>query len=75
VPPEGRDLIRKELHDAGVTFSFYEPAWAQHAFIRDELSKGRFDPAVTEICWHMMMELFGRTIQLDLIRDTDPGSA
>jgi hypothetical protein len=22
-----------------VTFSFYEPAWAQHAFIRDELSK------------------------------------
>lgn len=22
-----------------MTFSFYEPAWAQHAFIRDELSK------------------------------------
>ena len=39
VPPQGRDLIRKTLHDAGVTFSFYEPAWAQHAFIRDELSK------------------------------------
>jgi len=39
VPPEGRDLIRKTLHDAGMTFSFYEPAWAQHAFIRDELSK------------------------------------
>jgi dienelactone hydrolase len=39
VPPEGRDLIRKTLHEAGVTFSFYEPAWAQHAFIRDELSK------------------------------------
>lgn len=39
VPPEGRDLIRKTLHDAGVVFSFYEPAWAQHAFIRDELSK------------------------------------
>ena len=36
---QGRDLIRKTLHDAGVTFSFYEPAWAQHAFIRDELSK------------------------------------
>jgi carboxymethylenebutenolidase len=29
VPPEGRDLIRKTLHEAGVTFSFYEPAWAQ----------------------------------------------
>lgn len=29
VPPEGRDLIRKTLHEKGVTFSFYEPAWAQ----------------------------------------------
>lgn len=29
VPPEGRDLIRKTLHEAGVTFSFYEVAWAQ----------------------------------------------
>jgi dienelactone hydrolase len=67
VPPEGRDLIRKTLHEKGVTFSFYEPAWAQHAFIRDELSKGRYDPAVTGVCWAMMMELFGRTIQLDLI--------
>jgi carboxymethylenebutenolidase len=32
VPPEGRDLIRKTLHEAGVTFSFYEPAWAQRKF-------------------------------------------
>jgi hypothetical protein len=31
VPPEGRDLIRKTLHEKGVTFSFYEPAWAQHS--------------------------------------------
>lgn len=29
VPPEGRDLIRKTLHDAGICFSFYEAAWAQ----------------------------------------------
>lgn len=33
VPPEGRDLIRKTLHEAGVTFSFYEPAWAQRKYI------------------------------------------
>lgn len=32
VPPEGRDLIRKALHEAGVTFSFYEPAWAQREY-------------------------------------------
>lgn len=47
VPPEGRDLIRKSLHDAGVTFSFYEPAWAQHAFIRDELSKYAYHKSQT----------------------------
>lgn len=29
VPAAGRDLIRKTLHDQGVTFSFYEVAWAQ----------------------------------------------
>lgn len=29
VPPEGRDLIRKTLHENGVLFSFYEVAWAQ----------------------------------------------
>jgi carboxymethylenebutenolidase len=88
VPPEGRDLIRKTLHDAGVTFSFYEPAWAQHAFIRDELSKyvfqqfkvrlqttrscanaarrGRYDPALAGICFQMLLELFGRTLNGDL---------
>lgn len=66
VPPEGRDLIRKTLHDAGVTFSFYEVAWAQHAFIRDELSKGRYDPAISGICFQMLLELFGRTLSGDL---------
>lgn len=29
VPPSGRDLIRKTLHDNGVCFSFYEVAHAQ----------------------------------------------
>lgn len=29
VPPEGRDLIRKTLHEKQVLFSFYEVAWAQ----------------------------------------------
>lgn len=66
VPPEGRDLIRKTLHEKGVCFSFYEVAWAQHAFIRDELSKGRYDPAVAGICFDMLLELFGRTLKLDL---------
>ncbi|KAF2485973.1 Alpha/Beta hydrolase protein [Neohortaea acidophila] len=66
VPPEGRDLIRKTLHEAGVTFSFYEVAWAQHAFIRDELSKGRYDPAIAGICFQMLLEVFRRTLNGDL---------
>jgi carboxymethylenebutenolidase len=66
VPPEGRDLIRKTLHEAGTTFSFYEPAWAQHAFIRDELSKGRYDAALSGICFELLKELFNRTLRSDL---------
>jgi dienelactone hydrolase len=66
VPPEGRDLIRKMLRDAKVDFSFYEIAGAQHAFVRDEFSKGRFDPAVTGVCMTMLLELFNRVLKLDL---------
>ncbi|MCJ1373315.1 hypothetical protein MMC20_004543 [Loxospora ochrophaea] len=66
VPPAGRDLIRKTLHEKGVLFSFYEIAWAQHAFIRDELSKGRYDPAISKVCFEMLLELFHRTLVLDL---------
>lgn len=66
VPDAGRDLIRAKLREAGVVFSFYEFAWAQHAFIRDELSKGRYDPAVTKVCFEVLLELFGRVLKTDL---------
>ena len=36
------------------------------AFIRDELSKGRYDPAISKICFEMLLELFNRTLKLDL---------
>ncbi|PNP51362.1 hypothetical protein THARTR1_08012 [Trichoderma harzianum] len=73
VPDEGRDLIRKKLRNAGVVFSFYEFAWAQHAFIRDELSKGRYDPAITKICFEVLLELFGRALKTDLgVKDGRP---
>ncbi|KAJ0107308.1 hypothetical protein N8I77_006552 [Diaporthe amygdali] len=66
VPDAGRDLIRAKLREAGVVFSFHEFAWAQHAFIRDELSKGRYDPAITKACFEVLLELFGRTLKVDL---------
>ena len=33
VPPEGRDLIRKTLHQENVCFSFYEVAHAQRMYM------------------------------------------
>ncbi|KAF5971655.1 carboxymethylenebutenolidase [Fusarium coicis] len=66
VPDAGRDLIRAKLREAGVPTSFYEFAWAQHAFIRDELSKGRYDPAITKVCFEVLLELFGRVLKTEL---------
>lgn len=39
---------------------------AQHAFIRDESSKGRWDAALTRSLFSFMMEVFDRTIGVDL---------
>ncbi len=39
---------------------------AQHAFIRDESSKGRWDAALSRSLFGMMMELFTRTVARDL---------
>lgn len=66
MPDSGRDLIRSKLREAGVTFSFHEFAWAQHAFIRDELSKGRYDPAISKVCFEVLLELFGRVLRTEL---------
>jgi len=65
VPREGRDLIRKVLEDSNVIVSFLE-VQAQHAFIRDESSKGRWDPALTRSLFSFMMEVFERTVGRDL---------
>lgn len=65
VPLEGRDLIRSKLRSAGVDMTFLEINDAQHAFIRDELSKGRYDPALTKSCMEWLFELFERKLKLD----------
>ena len=36
------------------------------AFIRDELSKGRYDPAIAGICFEMLLELFNRTLKSEM---------
>ncbi|TYJ53229.1 hypothetical protein B9479_006152 [Cryptococcus floricola] len=65
VDREGRSLIRDTLDAANVTFTFLE-VQAQHAFIRDESSKGRWDAALTRSLFGMMMELFNRRVARDL---------
>ncbi|KAK0208293.1 dienelactone hydrolase [Desarmillaria ectypa] len=74
IPREGRDLIRKTLDDANVTVSFIE-VQAQHAFVRDEQSKGRWDAALTRSLFGFMMEVFERTVGQDLgpkVEDNKP---
>ncbi|QLG72402.1 hypothetical protein HG535_0D01100 [Zygotorulaspora mrakii] len=66
VSPEGRDIIRKKLRDNKVNFTFLEVHGAQHAFIRDESSKGRFDSAITQSCLGFMFEQFNRKLKIDL---------
>jgi carboxymethylenebutenolidase len=39
---------------------------AQHAFIRDESSKGRWDAALSRSLFGMMMESFNRNVARDL---------
>ncbi|KNZ71403.1 Putative carboxymethylenebutenolidase [Termitomyces sp. J132] len=65
VPRAGRDLIRSVLEDACVPVSFLE-VQAQHAFIRDEHSKGRWDAALTRSLFNSMLEVFERTVGRDL---------
>ena len=48
-----------------MSFQFLE-VQAQHAFIRDESSKGRWDAALTRSLFSFMMEVFERTVGRDL---------
>ncbi|CCH44690.1 putative carboxymethylenebutenolidase [Wickerhamomyces ciferrii] len=66
VPPEGRDLIRSTLRSNGANFTFMELNDAQHAFVRDESSKGRYDSAITSACFGFLFELFNRRLRTDL---------
>jgi carboxymethylenebutenolidase len=61
IPQEGRDLIYRTMTAAGVDFTWHEFN-AAHAFIRDE--GPRYNPALAELCYAMVFELFARRLQL-----------
>jgi carboxymethylenebutenolidase len=61
IPQESRELIYRTLTAAGVTFTWHEVN-ASHAFVRDE--GPRYNPALAQICYALVGELFGRRLQL-----------
>mmetsp|Transcript_22557 Transcript_22557/g.58893 ORF Transcript_22557/g.58893 Transcript_22557/m.58893 type:complete len:280 (+) Transcript_22557:266-1105(+) len=61
VPPHGRAQIYEALVKGKHDFQWLELN-AQHAFIRDELSKGRYDPSLAAVCYGVMFELFRRRL-------------
>ena len=60
VPPEGREIIKKELERAGVRHRMLHYP-AEHAFMRDE--GPRFDPEAADLAFADMIQLFRSTFQ------------
>jgi carboxymethylenebutenolidase len=56
---EGRRLIQARLEEVGARYTWHEFN-AQHAFMRDE--GPRYDPALAQMCWGMVVELFQRRL-------------
>ncbi|GAX85708.1 hypothetical protein CEUSTIGMA_g13122.t1 [Chlamydomonas eustigma] len=68
IPAEGRTALRDALLKAGATFTWAELN-ANHAFLRDDCSKGRYDAAISNIAYEMTFELFTRRLTLGLLDD------
>jgi carboxymethylenebutenolidase len=60
IPDDGRQLIHRELEEAGTTFTWHEFN-AQHAFMRDE--GPRYDPELAATCFDLIFALFRRTLR------------
>ena len=59
IPAEGRAAIYQRLNAAERSFEWHEFN-AAHAFMRDE--GHRYNPALAQLCYGMMVELFKRTL-------------
>jgi carboxymethylenebutenolidase len=59
VPLGGRNLIKARLEAVGARFTWHEFNGA-HAFMRDE--GPRYDPALSRLCWSLVLEMFHRRL-------------
>ncbi|HVS32547.1 MAG TPA: dienelactone hydrolase family protein [Thermoanaerobaculia bacterium] len=60
VPPEGREVIYRALHQSGVLFTWHELN-TQHAFMRD--GDERHDAAAARQAFGLALDLFERTLR------------
>lgn len=60
------DMIRDQSDVLTNRWRQFLEVQAQHAFIRDESSKGRWDAALTRSLFSFMIEVFERTVGRDL---------
>lgn len=65
LPGRSVGVLTSEVPVTGTDGLGADCGWVD-AFIRDELSKGRYDPGVSKVCFEMLLELFGRTLKVDL---------
>jgi carboxymethylenebutenolidase len=65
IPPQGRRIIYHALNESGVNYSWHEFN-GEHAFMRDEESRGRYNPVLAELGYSIMFELFHRRLQLGI---------
>ena len=62
IPAAGRRLVYERMTACEIAFSWHE--WdGAHAFLRDEGSNGRYDPALARLCWEQILELFWRRLR------------
>jgi carboxymethylenebutenolidase len=59
IPPDGRLKIYQTFQKSSVHYSWHEFN-ADHSFMTDEDPSGRFNPADTDICYKIILDLFAR---------------
>jgi len=61
IPDAGRLKIYQALQSSTCRFSWFEFN-ANHSYLTDNDPKGRYEPAVSDLCFDIMFDLFSRTL-------------
>ena len=62
IPPEGRAKIYAAISEAGIKMTWMELNGA-HAFMRDEMSYGRYDSELAAMTYQAALQMFGRVLK------------